>query len=232
MAGQGGGLSASNPDNQRWTLDTAGVAGKGQAGAGFGWTVATGDFNGDGYDDVAAGAPLMDIGTAKDAGQVLQLLGSKTGLTATGSKVFDQDTIPVLDTAETGDLFGHALAAGDFNGDLLGWSLAAGNFNGDAYCDIAAGLPGESVPTSGGTVLAAGAVDVLYSGPNGPATTNPPAKAQIWYRGANGVLDVPRSGAQFGMSLAADDLNHDGYADLAIGAPMDDTTHGRTRAGA
>src|SRR5215471_691621 len=79
MAGQGGGLSASNPDNQRWTLDTAGVAGKGQAGAGFGWTVATGDFNGDGYDDVAAGAPLMDIGTAKDAGQVLQLLGSKTG---------------------------------------------------------------------------------------------------------------------------------------------------------
>jgi len=58
MAGQGGGLSASNPDNQRWTLDTAGVAGKGQAGAGFGWTVATGDFNGDGYDDVAAGAPL------------------------------------------------------------------------------------------------------------------------------------------------------------------------------
>src|SRR5690349_2900414 len=70
-----GKLSATNPDNQRWTLDTAGVAGKGQAGAGFGWAVATGDFNGDHRDDLAVGAPLMDIGTAKDAGQVVVLDG-------------------------------------------------------------------------------------------------------------------------------------------------------------
>ncbi|MBO0700890.1 MAG: FG-GAP repeat protein [Zavarzinella sp.] len=349
MMGDGdatGKLSASNPDNQRWTLDTAGVAGKGQAGAGFGWVVAVGDFNGDHRDDLAAGAPLMDIGTAKDAGQVSVLLGTEKGLTATGSKVFDQNTVSVPDTAETGDEFGHTLAAGDFNGDgyddlaigvpgennnggavevlygspngltttgselwsqatagvtdfqeagdlfgwslatgrfdadgytdlmvgvpeedgvatdegailelrgsnggltatgnqewtetttgvpgdpekgdWLGWSLAAGNFNGDAYCDIAAGLPGESV----GTVIAAGAVDVLYSGPGGPATASGPAN-QIWDRDSTGVDDVPRDGAQFGYSLAADDLNHDGSADLAIGAPGD-TISGHFRAG-
>jgi hypothetical protein len=330
-------LSASNPGNQRWTLDTAGVAGTGQAGAGFGWAVATGDFNGDGRDDLAVGAPLMDIGTAKDAGEVSVLPGTKDGLTATGSKVFSQNTASVPDTAETGDEFGHALATGDFNGDgyddlavgvpgendnggavevfygsdtgltttgselwseatpgvtdfqeagdlfgwslatgrfdsdgytdlmigvpeedgvatdegailelrgsgtgltatgnkewtetttgvpgdpekgdWLGWSLAAGNFNGDDYCDIAAGMPGESV----GTVIAAGAVDVLYSGPGGPVMGNGRAN-QILVRGSHGVDDAPRAGAQFGYSLAADDLNHDGSADLAIGAPGD-----------
>jgi len=67
MMGDGdasGKLSATDPDNQRWTLDTAGVAGSGQAGAGFGWAVAAGDFNGDHRDDLAVGAPLMDIGTS------------------------------------------------------------------------------------------------------------------------------------------------------------------------
>jgi len=349
MMGDGdasGKLSATDPDNQRWTLDTAGVAGSGQLGAGFGWAVATGDFNGDGYDDLAAGAPLMDIGTAKDAGEVVQLLGSKTGPTATGSKVFEQNTSGVPDTAETDDEFGHALATGDFNadgyddlaigvpgennnggavemllgspdgltttgselwsqatpgvtdfqeagdqfglslatgrfdsdgytdlmvgvpgedgvatdegailmlrgdsggltatgnkewtetttgvpgdpekGDMLGYSVAAGNFNDDPYCDIAAGLPGESV----GTVPAAGAVDVLYSGPNGPATVNVHLP-QIWDRASTGVDDVPRDSAQFGYSLAADDLNHDGSADLAIGAPGD-TISGHSQAG-
>jgi FG-GAP repeat len=342
MVGHSGGLSDANPDNQRWTLDTTGVAGKGQAGAGLGWAVATGDFNGDGYADLAAGAPLMDVGTVKDAGQVLEMLGSKGGLTATGSKVFSQSA-SVANPVAPQDEFGHALAVGDFNadgyddlaigvpgknnnsggveelfgsqkgltttgwklwihpqagalygwslatgrfnsdgytdlmvgipeeddtatdegairelpgssggltstgsqqwdegttgvpgdpetGDFFGWSLAAGNFNGDAYCDIAAGLPGESVATSGGTQLAAGAVDVLYSGPNGPEMVNPPAPNKIWDRDTAGVVDVPRSGAQFGMSLAADDLNHDGFADLAIGAPTD-TISGKLWAG-
>jgi len=76
MMGDGdasGKLSATNPDNQRWTLDTAGVAGSGQAGAGFGWAVAAGDFNGDHRDDLAVGAPLMDIGTSFTASPAQEL---------------------------------------------------------------------------------------------------------------------------------------------------------------
>jgi hypothetical protein len=73
-------------------------------------------------------------------------------------------------------------------------------------------------------------VDILYSGPSGPDGVHGSPAGQIWYRGRNGLDDVPRDGAEFGYSLAADDLNHDGSADLAIGAPMD-TISGQSRAG-
>jgi FG-GAP repeat protein len=148
------------------------------------------------------GVPQED-GVATDEGEIEMLRGSKAGLTATGSTFWTETTAGVPGDPE--------------KGDWLGWSLAAGDFNGDAHCDIAAGMPGESV----GTVIAAGAVDVLYSGPNGPDPVNGPTKPEIWDRDSLGVDDAPRAGAQFGYSLAADDLNHDKSADLAIGAPMD-----------
>jgi len=58
----------------------------------FGQTMASGDFNGDGFSDVAIGAPGQN--------QVLVLFGGLSSLVLTGS-----------------GLFGSALAAGDFNKD-------------------------------------------------------------------------------------------------------------------
>jgi hypothetical protein len=200
LPGGPGGLTTTG--SKLWSQNTPGVPDLQEAGDLFGWSLATGRFDSDGYTDLMVGVPEED-GMATDEGEIEMLRGDSGGLTATGSKFWTETTTGVPGDPE--------------KGDWLGWSLAAGDFNSDGRCDIAAGMPGESV----GTVIAAGAVDVLYSGPVGPDPVNGPTKPEIWYRGNKGVDDVPRAGAEFGYSLAADDLNHDGSADLAIGAPMD-----------
>jgi hypothetical protein len=48
--------STFSPPGEIWTQNSSGV-GSSQAGAVFGFGLASGDFDGDGYDDVAAGAP-------------------------------------------------------------------------------------------------------------------------------------------------------------------------------
>jgi len=73
------GLTAA--ENQFWTQDSA--TGKSEAGDFFGWSLTSGDFNGDGFSDLAIGAPLEDIefsipipSTVHDAGAVNVLYGS------------------------------------------------------------------------------------------------------------------------------------------------------------
>jgi hypothetical protein len=43
---------------------------------------ASGDFNGDGFADLAVGAPYEDVGTVADAGAVNVLYGSAAGLSS------------------------------------------------------------------------------------------------------------------------------------------------------
>lgn len=65
----------------RFSQSTSGVAGAAETGDAFGKAVATGDLDGDGYDDAVVGIPGEDIGTTADAGGVAVLWGSKAGLT-------------------------------------------------------------------------------------------------------------------------------------------------------
>ncbi|MGH3309937.1 MAG: FG-GAP-like repeat-containing protein [Streptomyces sp.] len=71
------------------------------------------DFNGDGYNDLAVGAP----GNADFTGYLSIVYGSASGLDPATRTVIDQNTPGVPDTAEPGDYFGDTLAARDLDGD-------------------------------------------------------------------------------------------------------------------
>ena len=88
------------------------MTGTGVANAESGAAVAPGDFNGDGYADLAVGAPGDAVGTPR-GGSVTILYGSATGLVAAGSARFTQATADVPGNPTTGDLFGAALSATD-----------------------------------------------------------------------------------------------------------------------
>lgn len=79
----------------------------------FGAAVATGDFDGDGIDDVAVGAPAATVGGQRAAGEVIVLMGGEGGvLPYSGPGVPLTGTVP-----ESGDQFGASLTTGDFDGD-------------------------------------------------------------------------------------------------------------------
>src|SRR6185369_11647957 len=110
----------------------------------FGSALAAGDFDFDGFCDLAIGIPGKDVGTEAEAGAVRIMYGGAAGLGATGAQLFDQNAPLIDDVAEAGDHFGSALAARDFDGD--------------GFADLAIGVPGEDV----GAAVDAGAVNVLY----------------------------------------------------------------------
>src|SRR5262249_20241242 len=98
--------------------------------------------------------------------------------------------------------------------DGLGASVAAADFNGDGTDDLAIGVPGENL--AGGTD--AGMVDVVYgSSPGGLSTAV--RGGQKWDQDSTDVEGAAETYDDFGQALGWGDFNHDGYADLAVGAP-------------
>ena len=82
------------------------VAGTVEATDQFGAQLAAGDFNNNGFADLAAAAPLERVGTIFAAGAVSVLYGSGGGLTSSGGQLFTQNSPGVPGTAETFDQFG------------------------------------------------------------------------------------------------------------------------------
>jgi hypothetical protein len=190
------GLTGSN--SQIFTQDTPGVGSSAEAFDSFGLALAGGDFNADDADDLAIGAPGEAVGTVPGAGAVNVLYGSTSRLTGTGSQIFTQDTAGVGSTAEEFDSFGDALAVGDFNNS--------------GTEDLAVGTPFEAV----GAVQGAGAVNVLYGR---PVTGLTGSSSQIFTQDTPGVGSTAEEFDVFGLALAGGDFNADDADDLAIGAP-------------
>lgn len=157
----------------------------------FGYALAVGDFNGDGYDDLAVGLPDNDIGAVVDAGSVWIYDGFAGGIQLAPSLMLSQANTAAQ--VETDDNFGFTLAAGDFDGN--------------GYDDLAIGSIGED----GGT----GVVTMVRSGGAGGLA---PTSAVVFQPGVlGGTVGTP--GGWFSKGLATGDLDQDGFDDLVVGAP-------------
>lgn len=199
--------------------------------------LTTGDFNCDGFEDLAVGDPLeslststpdggtpdgatpdggtsdgggADAGTLGGTGAVVILYGSAAGL--------DKKLRQRIDLS----LLGNPASTGQFGGG----ELAAGNFNGDSY----SGRPcvDLAVPTAQGSgSVSNGAVYVLYGSSEGLRA----AGSQHLVQGgaaADGTTidDTSEPGDGFGQFLAITRADLDRYDDLIIGAFNEDLTKG------
>jgi hypothetical protein len=202
LYGSAQGLQASAPDDQLWTQDSPGIEGQAEGHDFFGWSLATGDFNGDAFRDLAIGVQGEDgvLAHTIDAGAVNVLYGSVDGLQAESpqNQFWSEGIAGVKGTPGYVDLFGYALAGGDFDAD--------------GYEDLAIGVHGKEVGRRDG----AGAVNILFGSPSGLQATSP--DDQLWSQESAGVRDVAERGDGFGITLAAGDFNGDTYVDLSVGA--------------
>lgn len=199
------------------------------------------DVNGDGFADLAVGAPGANGGR----GRVDIYYGSSTGLPAMPSAS--------LSGAAAGDGFGSAVAsAGDVNGDgiadlLVGADTAApGARNGAGIANLFLGSTAGITPTAarvfegqvagdrlGSAVSSAGDsngdgyADVAVGAFSATASGRMSAGEVLVFNGnATGVaatpartLSGPAAGDLFGWAVSAGDVNADGYADLVVGSP-------------
>ena len=205
--GSGGGLTEI--DNQFWHQDSPGILGTPEETDLFGHALASGDFNGDGFDDLAVGVSNESIGDTAGAGAVSVIYGSDDGLTEAGNQLWHQDSTGIVGAVEPVDRFGRALTSADFNGD--------------GFDDLAVGVFGEDI----GSISAAGAVNVIY-GSDGGLTQ---AGNQLWSQASTGILGAAEEGERFGEALTSGDFDGDGFADLAVGVSLEDID-GNSAAGA
>lgn len=197
---------------QLWKEGSNNIPGTPVGFAEFGGAFAAGDFNGDGFPDLAIGAPgdLVQAGsTFAYAGSVTIIYGSTHGLQAASSGS--------LSAFLPSQRFTELSISGLFptTGDNFGAALAANDFNGDRCRDLAIGAPGNSIQG----VTKAGVVAVIYGSSSGLSTTAVQTPQILW----SALFGfTPNTGEQFGLSLTAWDFGRGTQADLAIGVPFAD----------
>ncbi len=215
----------------------------GGSGNYIGQSVASGNFNGDSYYDLA-------VGTRNN--KALVYYGSSQGfpaapdLTINGVGANDNFGLAVLVKNMNGDSFDDLIVGAQFgdsdipdsgsvyvfyggssgirsqdnttlSGGIInegfGSSLAACDTNHDTYPDLIVGAPRYNVPGKTG----AGRVYVIRSSASGVSTSD------------NITIDGRDPNENAGAAVACADFKGDGYGDVMIGAPMHDSGAGRVQ---
>ena len=212
----------------------------------FGASVAAVDVNGDGYDDLLAGAPVYDDGLG-GGGAVFVYHGSPSGPAAVPTLI--------LSAGQPGAEFGRSVAA-------------AGDVNGDGYADVIVGAPGydDAFFNEGKVFVYLGSATGLDSAPvwtatggqsdawfgysvgsagrvaGGPFSSvivgapmydngEPNEGRVLVYQGsaagpggaASWTFESDQAFAESGRAVSpAGDTNADGYDDVVVGAPLFD----------
>ena len=212
LYGSPAGLTADR--DELWAQSITNIPGDPEDYDHFGVALTTGDFNFDGYADLAIGVPGETVNGVDDAGAVNVIYGSSDGLNNNTPipHLVHQDLGGSSDPEEEDDYFGSALTTGDFNSDGID--------------DLAVGIPDEDIPTPGGDLTDAGAIQIFEGQGFGLVDTiTNSAESHFWYADSNPYVEgALEEYDRFGHSLAAGDFNNDSYDDLAVGIPSE--THG------
>ncbi|WP_367898859.1 FG-GAP-like repeat-containing protein [Leptospira sp. WS58.C1] len=213
----------------------------------MGYTSAMGDVNGDGFGDLAIGA--SDYSGLQGITYIFH--GSTSGIVANTAAGANR-----ILTYTGSNEFGYAISLGDVNGDgyddLANGAYRVSGFSGLAFIYYSTGSGGIS-STAGNTIsgpggsnfacgiglgdingdgfsdlivggnaysASAGGVWIFHSSGSAGVTVNS-------YTLANTVI-VGETTSNFGIRIYTGDVNGDGYADLAVGAPQYSGFFGRS----
>lgn len=158
------------------------------AEAWLGWSIATGDIDGDGLADVAAGAP----GAEQGAGLVFVWPGATL--------------------VEGGGPLPSFRVHGEAPGDRLGRALAIGDLDGDGYADLAMGAPERNPSETGDPASYDSGALYVFRG----AASWAGWRANLDAGAADLVLVDTQQYLRTGQLVRAADFDGDGTGDLAL----------------
>ena len=198
--GSASGLSSTVKADQIFQQGAGGLAEISEERDNFGLSMIAGDFNNDGFDDLAVGVPNEGIIPQGFEGIVQVIYGSSAGLSTSevlADQIFQQGVGGLGDTAEFLDTFGSSLAAGDFNND--------------GFDDLAVGVPFENFDGFSDS----GIVQVIYGSSSGLSTSEVLAD-QLFILADDAS---PGNNDLYGLTLSTGDFTNGEGDDLAVGAP-------------
>ena len=215
------------------------AASMGNDGDWFGYSLACGDVNGDGFDDVIAGAPGVNRGVGASAGKVFVYYGNNTLSTILSA---GDVNVALYNPYTSSDFFGISVACLDLSCDGTQDIAVGANNSSSVYAYFGGSMPslidsisdvnitfhGESNTLFGTSVAQAGDVnkdgadDLVVGAPDNDS-------ACIFYGGSllDNKSDINLTGALgsgFGISVSTSgDVDSDGYGGVIIGRSDNNT---------